>query len=215
LPAGMQAVADQVADQEADLRLQAESIRAAGLDRTMGIVEWNYGTRSSHNDHAGFFEPNDIRHCLYAAGYLNAFCRMGEILEVANFYSLINTMGIVHVHAGQVRMSDVVKVFNLYAPALPGEVLELELDAPALSEKSRMLDACFLRTPAATYGFLLNFHASETAVVTMAGLGAVREASGLSATEILQPVADFEPVVDGATVTLPPMSLVRVTMTGK
>jgi len=64
-------------------------------------------TRASHSDHAGFFEPNDIRHCLYAAGYLNACCRMGEILEVANFYSLVNTMGIVHVHAGQVRMSEV------------------------------------------------------------------------------------------------------------
>jgi alpha-L-arabinofuranosidase len=210
LPESMKAVADSVADKAADLQWQAHSIREAGLDCTMGIVEWNYWTRASHNDHAGFFEPNDIRHCLYAAGYLNAFCRMGEILEVANFYSLINTMGIVHVHDGRVQMADVIKVFNLYAPALPGEVLELEVAAPALTEKSPAMDANFLRTGDATYGFLVNYSATETAEVALAGLGRIRDARGLSAQGILEPVTDFVPAVAGTTVTLPPMSLARV-----
>lgn len=76
LDKSLECVADNVADKEADLHRQAQSIRDADLSCTMGIVEWNYWTRASHNDHAGFLEPNDIRHCLYAAGYLNAFCRV-------------------------------------------------------------------------------------------------------------------------------------------
>ncbi len=210
LPEAMAGVADRVAEKTDHLQLQAKSIREAGLSCTMGVVEWNYWTRASHNDHTGFFEPNDIRHCLYAAGYLNAFCRMGEILEVANYYSLINTMGMIHLHEGQVQLSDLVKVFNLYAPALPGEVLQLEVAAPALTGKSKAVDANFLVTEDATYGFLINYSATETAVVALADVGAIDAAHGLSAHAILEPVTEFVPAVTGTAVTLPPLSLVRV-----
>ncbi len=214
LPETMAAVADRVAEKADNLARQAQTIRQAGLAATMGIVEWNFWTRASHNDHAGFYEPNDIRHCLYAAGYLNAFCRMGEILEVANFYSLVNTMGMIHLHDGQLRLSDLVKVFNLYADALPGEVLELAVEAPALGEKGKAVDANFIRTATATYGFLVNFSASETAQLALAGLGSITDARGLRATSILTPVETFAPTVVGATLALPPMSLVRVQLQG-
>jgi hypothetical protein len=93
---------------------------------------------------------------------------------------------------------------------LPGEVLELEVTAPALTGKSKAVDACFLRTPAATFGFLVNYSVTEAAEVALEGLGSILEARGLSAQAILEPVSEFVPVVDGITVTLPPMSLVRV-----
>jgi len=205
----MTCLVDNLADKEADLQRQAESIRAARLSCTMGIVEWNYWTRASHNDHAGFYEPNDIRHCLYAAGYLNAFCRMGEMLEVANFYSLINTMGMVHVHDGQVQLSDLVKVFNLYAKALPGDVLRLEIDAP-LYGKRQVVDANFLRTDDEIFGFLVNFSATDVAEVVLEGVGALTEVRGLTAQTILEPVIEFLPIQAGAVVSVPPMSLVRV-----
>ncbi len=210
LAQGMERVADNVSDKEADLRRQAQTIRDAKLDCTMGIVEWNYWTRASHNDHAGFYEPNDIRHCLYAAGYLNAFCRIGDIMEVTNYYSLVNTMGMIHVHDGRVHFSDVVKVFNLYAPALPGEVLELETNSPALTAKSKTVDANFLRTDEATYGFLINFSATETADVLIVGFGSIDEAAGLKADDILTPVEAFQPEFENQTITLPVMSLTRV-----
>lgn len=210
MPESMQCVADNVAEKDADLQRQAQTIREAKLERTLGVVEWNLWSRASHNDHVGFYEPNDIRHCLYAAGYLNAFCRLGEIVEMAHYYSLVNTMGMIHVHDGQVQYSDVVKVFNLYAPALPGEVLALKVEAPALTENSKVVDALFLRTGDACYGFLINFSASDSAEVSLEGLGTISEARGLSANAILQPVDEFVPAVSGATVTLPPMSLVRV-----
>lgn len=210
LSQSMERVADSVAEKETDLRQQAQSIRDAKLSCTMGVVEWNYWTRASHNDHAGFYEPNDIRHCLYAAGYLNAFCRMGEIMEVANYYSLVNTMGMLHVHHGNVRLSDIAKVMNLYADALPGDVLAVEVSAPALTAKSRAVDANLLKRDGAVYGFLMNFSATEAAGVTLEGLSPVREARGLTAQGILEPVREFQPTIEGGTIRLPPMSLVRV-----
>lgn len=210
----MKCVVNDVAGKAADLREQVESLRAAGLGRTIGVVEWNYWTRASHNDHAGFREPNDIRHCLYAAGYLNAFCRLGESLELAAFYSLVNTMGMIHVHDGRLELTDLVKVFNLYADALPGEVLELDVAAPALTEKANAVDACFLRSGRGTQGFLVNFSATEPAEVAVEGVGAVRGGRGVRAAGILVPVETFEATVSSGRVTLPPMSVVRIDCAG-
>ena len=204
-------VASTVRDKEADLQLQAQTIRDAGLDCTMGIVEWNYWTRASHNDHAGFFEPNDIRHCLYATGYLNAFCRMGEILEIANYYSLFNTMGMLHVHDGQVSESDLARVFNLFQPALPVEVLELDVDAPVFAENNKKVDANFIRKGDTLYGFLVNFSPDEAARVLLDELGTITEAIGFTADAILQPVTEIHPEFKNTVVTMPPASVVRVT----
>ena len=206
----MERVASTVRDKEADLRQRARGIRDADLDCTMGVVEWNYWTRAGHNDHAGFNEPNDIRHCLYAAGYLNAFCRMGEMLEVANYYSLVNTMGMIHVRDGEVEVSDVARVFRLFGPALPGEVLELDVDAPAFGEGGKVVDANFVKSGGTVYGFLVNFSPDEAARVSLDGLGMVTEATGLTADAILKPVTEVAPEFDGATVALPPASMVRV-----
>ncbi|MEK7415986.1 MAG: alpha-L-arabinofuranosidase C-terminal domain-containing protein, partial [Planctomycetota bacterium] len=204
LPDTMARVVNNLADKQADLQRQADSIRDAKLNCHMGIVEWNYWTRASHNDHAGFFEPNDIRHCLYAAGYLNAFCRLGEILEVANFYSLFNTMGMVHVHDGQVVRSDLVRVFQLYADALPGEVLALEVAAPALTSKGKAVDANFIRRGHQLFGFLVNFSSTDSAAVELNGLGSISDAQGLTARAILEPVTALQPIIAGNRVTLPP-----------
>jgi len=210
----MKGVADRVSEKVADLDQQVQSIRDAGRDCTMGIVEWNYWTRASHNDHAGFYEPNDIRHCLYGAGYINAFCRQGDMLELANHYSLVNTMGTIHVHDGKLELSDMIKVFNLYAVALPGEVLDLAVDAPALTEKSKAVDANFIRKDGDIWGFLVNYSDVEAAEVKLDGLGTLVESCGIRASAILTPVEEFTPAAKGGVLTLPPMSLVRVKMKG-
>jgi hypothetical protein len=201
----MQKIVDNLAEKEADLARQAQSIRESGLDSRIGIVEWNYWTRASHHDHAGFFEPNDIRHCLYAAGFLNALCRLGGMVEVANFYSLFNTMGMVHIHDGLGAQSDLAQVFRLYAEALPGEVLAVDLPATG-----KAVNANVIRRDGQVFVFLVNFSSGESFDVACAGLGAIAEATGLSARAILEPVTPFRPVVTGMVVTLPPMSLVRL-----
>lgn len=206
----LQRVAETVREMERDLQRQVQTLREAGLDRTIAIAEWNYWTRAGHNDHAGFYEPNDIRHCLYAAAYTNALCRLGERLESAHYYGLVNTMGTIHLHDGLVRYSDVVKVFDLYHPALPGEVLEIEVAAPALGDAGAVVDANFIRAGSTTYGFLVNYSPSESATVSLEQLGDITAATGLKAAAILQPVDEFVPEFSGSRVKLPPASLVRV-----
>lgn len=207
----MKGVADRVSEKSADLEWQVQTVRDAGLACKIAIVEWNYWTRASHNDHAGFREPNDIRHCLYTAGFVNAFCRQGEMLEVANYYSLVNTMGLIQVKDGAVEITDVAKVLNLYAEALPGEVLDVTNDTPVLTEKSRVIDANIIRTEKATYAFLINYNATKSLTVTLDGVGAITAACGLRAKTTHTPVTEFKPTCGAAKVTLPPMSLVRVT----
>lgn len=210
LPRTLQMIADSVAEKEADLKQQAQSIRDAKLDCTMAIVEWNLWSRASHNDHAGFYEPNDIRHCLYAAGYINAFCRTGEILEMANYYSLVNTMGMIHVHDGQVQLSDIVKVMTLFAEALPGTTLELDVNVPKLTDIAKVMDANFVRKGETVYGFLVNYSASEAVEVALEKLGTIMEVKGLAADGILKPVEYIDVKAKGQTVTVPPASIVRV-----
>jgi hypothetical protein len=90
------------------------------------------------------------------------------------------------------------------------QALKLDVDAPALTETRVALDANFIRKGNVTFGFLINFSASEALDVALEGLGAIRRARGLSAGAILTPVTEFDPSVAGTTVSLPPMSLVRV-----
>lgn len=210
LPSALESIADRVAEKAEDLRERVQVVRDSKVGCTLGIVEWNLWTSASHNDHKGFYEPNDIRHCLYAAGYLNTFCRTGDILEVANYYSLINTMGMVHLHDGQVQFSDVVKIMNLYADALPGTTLDLTVDTPMLTEKAGMVDANFIRKQDAVYGFLSNFSATEECTVSLRGLGTIQEARCLRADALLQPVEVRDLPASGESITLPPASVVRV-----
>lgn len=211
LNAMMNGIADNVAYVANDLAEQEKSIRDAKLACKIGIVEWNFWSRANHSDHEGFFEPNDIRHCLFAAGYLNVFSRHGDRMEVANYYSLVNTMGMMQIHAGAVEMTDIAKVFNLYAPALPGDVLDVTFDSPMLTEKSQTLDVNVIRTKKAIYAFITNYSATESMTATLDGLGEILDACGISAKAILTPVTEFMPKCKGATVTVPPMSLVRIT----
>lgn len=212
LAENLQGVAERVAEKAQDIREQAGAIRQAGLGCTLGVVEWNYWTRASHNDHAGFFEPNDIRHCLYAAGLLNAFARMGGILELANYYSLVNTMGMIHLRAGELTLSDVVKVFDLYAPALPGEVLELGCDCPMLAAGVPALDVMAVKGDRGLFAFLVNYRADVPAEVDLSALGTPLEARGLRADSILEQVQEVSPQARGTRLTVPSAALVRVFM---
>lgn len=210
MAAGMAHMADCAADKAADLARQVATLREAGLQRTVGVVEWNVFTRSSHNDHLGFYEPHDIRHCLYAGAYLNAFIRLGPALELAAFYSLVNTMGMLHIRDGVVTLDDMARVFALYGPAVPGEALELAVDAPALTARSAALSAAFIRKGDTACGFLVNFGA-EPLNVSLEELGTIREATGLTASAYLEPLTETAPAFTDAAVALPAWSLTRIT----
>ena len=76
----------------------------------------------------------------------------------------------------------------------------------------KLVDALFLRSAGQTYGFLVNFNHDQPAEVTLTGGGPIREAIGLTARQILEPVQEIAVAAQGTTVVVPPLSLIRLTL---
>jgi len=185
----------------------AKSMRDGGKSPAINIYEWNLWCTATHNDRRGFFEPMDMRHCLFAAGVMGMLCRQADVVEVANHYSLVNTMGTLRVHNGRAECTDIVKVFQLYADALPGAVLEVQqLDA------EDTLQVTIIERDNHVYAFLINWHCDEAATVHLEEYGPIQQATGLRAVEIESPVEIFTLEFTDHSVTVPPLTIVRVEM---
>ncbi|MHC4885503.1 MAG: alpha-L-arabinofuranosidase C-terminal domain-containing protein [Planctomycetota bacterium] len=211
LDARMQAVATGVVRNEESITPIFDALDGQKLDSKVGIVEWNYWADTSHADNMNFREPNDIRHCLFVGGMLNLYAHLGDRIEVTNHYSLIVTMGALHIKNGVVEDTDVLKVFDLYAPAFPGEVLESSVEAPLYGEYNTAVNSMSIRKDGKVYTFLVNYHASEKAEVKLTGLSGVdAKAEQLTGTDINTPVYLTTVPITGEVVTLPPMSLTRM-----
>ena len=180
-------------------------IRASGLDRKVGIYEWNVWSCAAHSDKRGFYEPNDIRHCCYIAGAMGMLCRHADMVEVANHYSLVNTMGTMQVQGGRAAWTDIARVFALYAEALPGTVLDVPLPEGAAKD----FTATWLRKGRDTHGILVNWSDRESVIVHLEGM-AIRNALVLSASGVEQPVVQGVPAHGDHVVTVPPASIVRI-----
>jgi alpha-N-arabinofuranosidase len=186
--------------------------RARGLTNTVGITEWNYWLNASHFDGAGFHEPYDAQHCLFAAGVLNMFARLAPDFELGNFYHLVNAMGIFIHHGANVIETPMADLFRLYRPAFPGQLLPLEIDSPRLGDQEPAVDALCLKQEEATWLFLANRHPEQSAVVRLDGwTDPVKEQIMLSAPS---PTADLArttpPPAEANQILLPPLSIVRL-----
>lgn len=211
--ARLRAVAEGVRKNRDSLQPLFEALDRHGLDRKVAVVEWNYWADTSHADNQNFREANDIRHCLFAAGMFNLYARLADRIEVANHYSLLVTMGALHIRNGRLEETDLLQVFDLYGPAFPGEVFEVSVEAPLYSERQAAVDALALRADGRAYVFLVNFHAGEAATVRLSGLpGTIREGVVLSATGLNTPLSRADLSVEADAVLLPPMSLARLTL---
>lgn len=208
----MQAVADGVVHNYDSLSPIFKAIEQHQLSSTVAVVEWNYWTSANHADDKNFREPNDIRHCLFVGGMLNLFAQYGNLIEVANHYTLLVTMGIVHIKDGIVEDSDVVKVFDLYAPAFPGEVLESSLLSPTYGSSSKAIGSISIRAHDTVYTFIINYHSSESVDIDLHGFENIEADSVmLSSTDIHTPVTMQSLTLSTNTFTMPPMSLIRIT----
>jgi hypothetical protein len=83
------------------------------------VTEWNLWRRASHYDGQGFLEPYDVTHGLYVAAALAHFCRLAPDLELANFYNLLNLMGLWIARGATVAATPAVDVFRLFGRLCP------------------------------------------------------------------------------------------------
>lgn len=190
-----------------------EECREAGSEATLAVTEWGYRNEAMHWDGKKFFEPDDAAHGIFFAGMIHVFASLAPDLEVANFYNLINAMGMVRNDGGFVSGTGISDLYKLYRPAFPGEVLPLSVESPTFAGGVPWLDALAIRTGETTFIFLSNRSPSGLLQVQLDGVigGELRSVVMLSADSVgTQYREAVSPIPDGARLTLPPLSVVRI-----
>jgi alpha-L-arabinofuranosidase len=176
----------------------------------VAITEWSYWLRCWSWDKTGWEEPDDAQHGLYISGVLNLFSRLGDKMEVANFYHLVNPMGILTRKGTKVIEASVTEIFRLYRPAFPGKYIVLDVSSPCLGEVEPAVDALYMRQNNSDWLFITNRDDAETAEVCLSGFPQ-SDAEGvmLFAKSPLEPLQKATISMKKNTIVLPPLSIVR------
>jgi len=194
---------------EKRMRSFIDLCRSRNVAWNLGVAEWNWWMQASHWDGRAFEEPPTTLHGLFIAGMIHRFATLSPDFEVAHFYNLVNCMGILNHSGTNVEVTDSVEIFKLYRPALPGQFVPLAWDSNV-----EAVEALALKNDNATWLFLTNRSLTETALVSLEGLKPT-QASGtqLSAASTLGTFTHSEPKPTGNTLTVPPLTIMRVTCT--
>lgn len=206
----MAALSDAVAALGKTIGDTADACRQRELPARISFVEWNLWGHASHRDGHNFHEPYDMQHALFAGSMIHEFVRRAPDMESANFYHLVNPMGIFQHKSPEVVATCMVDLFKLYRPGLPGEMYPVEVSAPALGSRSAV-DAVALRNGQGTWIYCVNFHPRTAVDATVRGL----DLEGASVVTLAAPAPDAQPQrtgrrADGAAVALPPLSVTRI-----
>lgn len=198
-----------LANAEKDMRSFIALCRSRNVRWKLGIAEWNWWMQASHWDGRAFEEPPTALHGLFIAGMIHRFAKLSPNFEVAHFYNLVNCMGILNQRNATVEITDAVEIFKLYRPALPGQFIPLTWDTDV-----EAVEAIAIENDAATWLFLTNRSLTETAHVSLEGLK-VTQADGvcMSAASPISTFTHAEPQINGETLTVPPLSIIRVKCT--
>ncbi len=147
--------------------------RQRGLDTRIAVTEWNYWLRATHHDERGFLEPYDVLHGLFAAEVLHQFARLAPSLELANFYHLVNPMGVFISRGPIIERTLLADLFQLYRPAFPARVQLIEvlsstsMPVPHLADGIPTIDALALCGDEAEWLFITNRSEDEEAVLSL------------------------------------------------
>jgi alpha-N-arabinofuranosidase len=204
-------VADGVRNTENDLRELLADLRAHGLPQKIALTEWNFWLHASHQDGQGFYEPGDAQHGLFVAGMLHMFARLAPDLELANFYHLVNVMGVFRRQGATVTETSLADVFRLYRPAFPGEFLPLEMNSPTLGAQAPAVDGLAIQCDKSIYLFLVNRSPAESATVALPPFfSQAVAATMLVGQSPLGPLLKQEIALPGDILELPPLAISRL-----
>ncbi len=214
-PARQEAVVAAAAGMAANVTRAAADLASRGLDKlgkTVAITEWNMWHWATHHDNKGFYERYDVEHAMFSAMMVHHWARLGRQLELANFYNLLNVMGIILAKGPQFLVTPVADMFKLYRPAFGGDVLAIQADGPAIAGgTSPAIDAVCLRNDSGTYALLVNRDASGAVDVKLPAKAAECVImSGKNPLDETMTTTIAKAV--GNTVLLPPLSIARIRM---
>ncbi len=151
---------------------------------------------------------------MFTAMMLHHWVRLGRQLELANFYNLVNVMGILLAKGPRFEITPPADVFKLYRPAFGGEVQAIELEGPTIAGgKSPALDAICLKGDGGAYVLVINRDAEQSVPLALpAELGRAADCTLMVGREPLDEKMPTTTLPAGATITLPPLSIARVKM---
>lgn len=204
--AGVLQQAERVA---AMLQRAIDDCTRAGKGTRVALTEWNLWHNAAHYDDKGFLEPYDVEHGLYVASMLHHFVRLAPGLELANFYHLINPMGVFISRGPQLQETVLADVFRLYRPAFPGNVVALAVQSPLLLEGVPIVDATCLADAQGMWLFVANRSQSEEAELDLKALPVVTDGTMLVGTDT-QGIFTSAAMQAGQPVTIPPLSVARL-----
>lgn len=190
------------------LREALDDCADADKGTRVAVTEWNLWHNAAHYDDKGFLEPYDVEHALYVASMLHRFVGLAPGLELANFYHLVNPMGVFISRGPQVQETVLAEVFRLYRPGFPGKIVPLALDSPALAEGVPAVDAVCLENAQGPWLYVANRSMDEACALELDGLPALSEGVMLVG-ESLQGGLASEAVQAGRSLAVPPLSIAR------
>ena len=104
--------------------------QGASPARKVALTEWNFW--SAATSHGRYVEPADGAHVLFAAAVLRGLVALGDAVELANYYSLLNWFGAIQVNGPNANATAVADLFRLYGSILPAYVVPCQLDIDSL-----------------------------------------------------------------------------------
>lgn len=196
----------------ADLEQLLQDCRHAGCSATVAVTEWNYWMSASHWDGRDFFEEDDAAHGLFVIRVIHGLARLAPDLELAAYYHLINGMGLIRHEQGRVYGTGVSHIFKWYRAALPGRWMDVRWlqHEPESKEEMSPVDISGFKNDEGCWLFISNASIHEAAVVEFSEQGQIIAVDGLRAMDAKQPYSETAVEWSGSTVSVPPLSLVRV-----
>jgi len=198
---------DSVRKIESEMKLLADDCRAAGWKPRIALTEWNYWLHAAHWDGKGFYEPDDALHGIFYSGVIHALMRMGEEVEVASYYHMLNAMGLIVQEKGRVRETALGTLHRLYRGVVPGTLCSLKgsgLDTEALD--------CVAISHGETLSVFLTHRATGGSLTVKLGqaFGTVSACQTLAAKELTAAMKSHPNQIENGEITVPPLSVTRI-----
>jgi hypothetical protein len=141
---------------------------------------------------------------------LHHLLRLQPMLELSNFYHLINAMGVLRIKGSQIEDTCLADLFRLYRPALPGRIVPVNVTSPHLAEATPAVDAACLKNDAGEWLFMVNRDLSETAELKLPAGVVVEDSACMIGQSLTGQFTAGKTQIRGGTEALEPLSIHRL-----
>jgi len=174
--------------------------------KSVAVTEWNLWTHMrQYRD--GLIEPPDGAHLMFVANMQHAMFRLAPRLELINYYALLNPMGLVLAYGRTIEITAIARLMRWYRDLLPGALLPTRAD-------NAFLDAVAVRHDDVRTVIAINRSAIEPVHLSLDDLGRASDIQTIHAAhaDAIADVGDRHPLTDPGPISLPPLSVSRITL---